>query len=331
MAIEINGKVYRNLQSQVYENQKNIELAVSVVNSMEETVNQHSEDISSINGEIEDAVDDIDRLKDRMDDAELAIYDLETDVGNAQDDIDAIEANYVTTDTNQTITGEKAFNKNVQLGQTNGSVITINGADGVKTFLKIDPDFDGDSAYLNMDHVVKVNTMPDFNRGQYTVSFPQSKSGTIALTSDIQYPVTDVQLTTGTSVVSNTIATIPGVYAHHITINGGSDAKTYLYLTLLTSFQTNFDIPSFIAYINSLAQLSTNTTIACSGVVVYSVVGVTENCRAAAAIAPGSTSDNITIIYHGAGDAGIAEIQYGPTAGANFQLTTLTDAVLKVL
>lgn len=140
MAIEINGKVYRNLQSQVCENQKNIELIVTNVNSMEETVNQHTEDISTLNGGLEDAVDDIDRLKDRMDDAEDAIYDLETGLGDAEDDIDAIEANYVTTNTAQTITHKKSFNSETQLGNTSGVVLSVNGADGVNSFLTINPD-----------------------------------------------------------------------------------------------------------------------------------------------------------------------------------------------
>ena len=426
MAIEIEGRVYRNLQEQVEENTKRYYRVATEINLVEEGFALLDERVQTIEGSyITKEVDDLvyytptsnlstvaisGSYLDLTNKPDLSIYAQTADLGDCayldenELSIDysqitntpTIPSDYVALTGNQTIYGIKTFQDGINLharANSGDSIIIVDGADGPNTFLSLREESDGDSAYLQLNHVVKVASLPTFETSNYTVNF-QRKSGNIALVSDIptavselnndsgylttvswtdvtnkpsfatvatsgsytdlsntpsiptatsdlnndsgfitanDIPVTDVQNTLGTSLVSNKIAVIPGVYEHHIVINGGSDAKTYLYLTLLTSFATNFDVPSFIAYINSLAQLSANTAIACSGTVVYSVVGLTENCRAAAAIAPGTTNDNITIIYHGAGDAGVAEIQYGPTAGANFQLTTLTDAVLKVL
>jgi len=139
--------------------------------------------------------------------------------------------------------------------------------------------------------------------------------------------VSDVQNTSGTSFVSGGIATITGVYAHHIYIHGASDDKTHIYVTLMTDFATQFDLSSFIAYINAL---SAGSRISASGTIVYSVVGLTENCRGMAAIGPGTSNTTITAIYHTAGDAGVTEMQLAQGTG-NTDVNTIIDTVIKIL
>ena len=97
----------------------------------------------------------------------------------------------------------------------------------------------------------------------------------------------------------------------------------------MTNFDTQFNLTTLVAYLNGLSSTS---KISASGTVVYSVVGTTENCCGVAAIGAGTASNTITVTYHGTGDAGITDgLQYGPGAGANFQITDVIDTVIKVI
>ena len=140
--------------------------------------------------------------------------------------------------------------------------------------------------------------------------------------------ITDVQTTDGTSVVTSGVATIPSVYSHNIYLHGGGDDKNNIYFTLITNFATAFDFASLFAYIYNLNSVSTDPCIPASGTVIYSVVGTTENCRGVAAIKPGTDNSNITVVYHGTGDAGITSRTVTNGSG-NQDVSTIVDTVIK--
>ena len=167
--------------------------------------------------------------------------------------------------------------------------------------------------------------------GSYNLAFrgngtrPTYNNNDLALKSDIT--VTDVQNSSGTSVVTNGVATLPGVYAHHIYIHGASDDRTNIYVTLMTNFATLFDLPSFIAYINNL---SSGSRIIAGGTIIYNKVGSIEYCRAMAAIGPGTSSSTITAVYHGTGDAGVTEMQLAQGTGT-YDINNILDTVIQVI
>ena len=142
-------------------------------------------------------------------------------------------------------------------------------------------------------------------------------------------PVTDVQTSDGTSIVNNTIATLPSIYAHHIYIVGGNQNKTNVYCTLITNFSTSFDLPSFIAYINNMDSTG---TVSATGTVIYNRVGTVEYCRAVAALIPGDPANNtIGIVYHDTGDAGVVKTYTAKQGTGNLDLTSLSDMVVKIM
>lgn len=144
-------------------------------------------------------------------------------------------------------------------------------------------------------------------------------------------PITDVQTSDGTSIVNNTIATLPGLYAHNIEIIGSKGSRTNVFCTLITSFATPFDLNSFIVYINNMQATGTNPGIAATGTVTYNRVGGVEYCRTAARVAPGvAANSTITLVYHNAGDAGVTNLVVGQGTG-DLDLTSLTDAVVKIM
>ena len=169
--------------------------------------------------------------------------------------------------------------------------------------------------------------MPDFKRSNQTISFPQSKSGTIALTSDINYPVTDVQLTGGTSVVSNTVATIPAAYQHSIAIYG--DQYTNVYLTLVTSFATPFDVATFIAFTNGLSAANDQGWPATGTVRTGSTVTIAA--KAVCRIVPGDSASTIGIVYHAASDAGVDGPIYYASGTGNTEIHSLSDTVSRII
>ena len=144
-------------------------------------------------------------------------------------------------------------------------------------------------------------------------------------------PVTDVQTSDGTSIVNNTIATLPGLYAHNIEIIGSKGSRTNVFCTLITSFATSFDLPSFIAYINNMSVAGTNPGISATGTVTYNRAGGVEYCRTAARVAPGvAANSTITLVYHNAGDAAVTSLVVGQGTG-DLDLTSLTDAVVQIM
>lgn len=159
-----------------------------------------------------------------------------------------------------------------------------------------------------------------------------SSPKTLATTDQIPtIPVSDVQTSDGTSIVNNTIATLPGLYAHNIEIIGSTGSRTHVFCTIITNFATSFDLPSFIAYVNNMSVAGTNPGIAATGTVTYNRVGGVEYCRTAARVGPGVAADNtITLVYHNAGDAGVINLVVGQGTG-NLDLTSLTDAVVKIM
>ena len=144
-------------------------------------------------------------------------------------------------------------------------------------------------------------------------------------------PVTDVQTSDGTSIVNNTIATLPGLYAHNIEIIGSKGSRTNVFCTLITSFATSFDLSSFIAYINNMSVAGTNPGISATGTVTYNRAGGVEYCRTAARVGPGvAANSTITLVYHNAGDAAVTSLVVGQGTG-DLDLTSLTDAVVKIM
>lgn len=141
---------------------------------------------------------------------------------------------------------------------------------------------------------------------------------------DTESYILDILTPSGTSTVSNKIATLPNIYVHNIAING--DNTTRIYTILVTAFNTAFDVDSFIAYINNL---SSPAGIMCTGTVRTSSSGIATG-RTAARIVPGNASGNIGIAYHDTGDAGVTgPIYYSKGSGAN-QISSITDSVIPV-
>ena len=143
--------------------------------------------------------------------------------------------------------------------------------------------------------------------------------------------VYDVVNSLGTSIVTNHIATLPGLYAHNIKITGSTGSRTNVFCTVITNFATSFDLPSFIAYMNNMSVTGTNPGIAATGTVTYNRAGGVEYCRTAARVGPGVAADNtITLVYHNAGDAGVTDLVVGQGTG-DLDLTSLTDAIVKIM
>ena len=139
--------------------------------------------------------------------------------------------------------------------------------------------------------------------------------------------VFDVKDSSNVSLVTNHIATLPGVYSHHIYIHGGADDETHIFVTLMTNFATAFDLPSFIAYINTL---NASSRIPASGTIIYNRTLATNNCRAMAAIGPGTSSSTITAVYHDTGDTGVVTMQLAQGTG-NLDVNNIFDTVIKVI
>ena len=147
---------------------------------------------------------------------------------------------------------------------------------------------------------------------------------TISQTSTTNFPVTDVQTPNGISIVSNKIATIPNVYMHNIEIDG--DSTTRIYTTIITSFATQFDVNSLIAYINNLS----GGGFQCSGTVRTNSSGIATG-RTTTRLVPGTSSSSIGILYHDTGDAGIAgPKQYSAGTGTN-SIQNVIDTVIPIL
>lgn len=143
--------------------------------------------------------------------------------------------------------------------------------------------------------------------------------------------VYDVVNSLGISVVTNHIATLPGLYAHNIEIIGGLGSRTNVFCTLVTNFSTPFDLNSFIVYINNMQATGTNPGIVATGTVTYNRAGGVEYCRTAARVAPGvAANSTITLVYHNADDAGVTDLVVGQGTG-NLDLTSLTDAVVQIM
>ena len=143
-------------------------------------------------------------------------------------------------------------------------------------------------------------------------------------------PVTDVQITGGTSIVSNKIATIPALYSHYITFTN-SDSTTYVCVNLITQVSSLFSITSFIQFINqmfetgaALANIPATGTIRRPG-----TIGATH--RAVAAIKPGDSSTQIKVVPLGDADSGVeSPVSLAEGTGAG-DITSLTDIITRIL
>ena len=175
------------------------------------------------------------------------------------------------------------------------------------------------------DTVLHIGLTITDSSGTYT---PTAECVTLA---NAVIPVTDVQTSDGTSIVGSTIATLPGLYTHNIEIIGSRGSRTNVFCTLITNFATAFDLPSFIAYINNMSAAGTNPGISATGTVTYNRAGGVEYCRTAARVAPGvAANSTITLVYHNAGDASVTNLVVGQGTG-DLDLTSLTDAVIKIM
>lgn len=167
------------------------------------------------------------------------------------------------------------------------------------------------------------------------ISGGQVDPNSIIVTDEIDPAVTsignaigDISLGNGLTITNN-ILSATGIYAHHIYIVGGNQNKTNIYCTLLTGFVTTFDLPSFIAYINNMDSTG---TVSATGTVIYNRVGTVEYCRAVAALIPGNPANNtIGIVYHDTGDAGVVKTYTAKQGTGNLDLTSLSDAIVKIM
>ena len=118
-----------------------------------------------------------------------------------------IPSNYVTTDTQQTISGAKTFTANYT---------TFNGTSGNTDPIYIEADEDCGIEFYDSDNAATTHLYPT-NRSSGTanavnIALPNT-SGTLALASQIpSVPVTDVTVG-GTSVVSSGTAVIPALFS----------------------------------------------------------------------------------------------------------------------
>ena len=161
-----------------------------------------------------------------------------------------------------------------------------------------------------------------YQKPQYGIPASDIESGVIPT---VDYPVTDVRMPNGSSVVNNKVAAIPNIYVHNLVLEG--DSTTRIYTTLITLFSNSFDVNSLIAYINNLNYPG---GFMCSGTVRTNSSGIATG-RTACRLVAGNSSGTIGIIYHDTGDAGTSgPIYYSAGTGAN-NISNVSDAIVPVL